>query len=365
MRTDDKNLQLFAMTQNSADPVDPEAVTDYLDLSNKRARFQAKGSERPATTPNQRRLSSKLLISSLKKSTFLRGLSRRRNRSGSLASAVSSDTPTPTIPPLSVRICTTEETSDAPRPKRRRKTNELYSPWLQKSRFNFLKKYRLGNDSKRGRASLPGRTTSDDFSPGWSRVKGIRAEFGQHPKGQLDIKSTRRRTVHCRGFRRSTSVPSGPQSVPGVVCHFLMPLGHIGGRDSKNPLSDVMCSECGQTVLVSAKMGTPKKPALKSPAPCPLVHDIEAYWPESGRKLPPPLPLPPRSSTFLLKKLEFSPAPTSVVTIQPSYIPQSFSLNTMQLEWEGNNESAAGTKSEIKVSSRMMTYFFSVVSDRL
>uniref|UniRef100_A0A5K3F8C7 RING-type domain-containing protein n=2 Tax=Mesocestoides corti TaxID=53468 RepID=A0A5K3F8C7_MESCO len=328
--------QLFTMTQT---PLPIEATSDTLefpDLSHKRHRgkpatkpmppMQRAASEtvsmrKPPTedegeTLSSRR-SSKLSFSSLKGHSFLRGLGfgRRRHRSQSEESTESSTSSC--IPPLRDRLSAASATT----PKRKkRKTNDLYSPWLRGSRFRFLKKYRIGSGSRRSRASLP---PSRLFSPGWSRIKGISADFGRQSKTQLLIRSTKKRVPGESGLKRRPINPDPPKS--GPVCPFFLPLKRLGHKSTQEMCTSfVLCSQCGCRATVFSASEKP----FSMPAPCPIVHDKEAYWPESGRELPP-------CSADRSKRLEFSPAPTSVVTIQPSYIPQSFSMNTVQL---GNDE---------------------------
>lgn len=368
MRANDNDIQLFTMTQtpHQGDPIATGSLSDFPDLSHRRSRHPDTISDditesgcivmrRPPasaskTSPTRRR-SAKLSFSALKRSSFLRGLSRgrRRNRSESENSNASSNASPSQIPPLRERLSTTSVLT--PKRKRRRKTNELYSPWLRNSRFHFLKKYRISAESRKPRASMPPPGRSD-FSPGWSRVKRISAEFGQNSKGQLIIKSSsRRRPSRAGNFRRNVAAndPASAAAAAGPVCRFLMPLGRLGdSRGGENgEATRIVCNNCGQfltlfpppetTPLQQPPTTASKKRPMSMPPPCPMVHAEEAYWPEVGRDLP----SPPANK---LTKLEVSPAPTSVVTIQPSFIPQSFSVNTVQ---QPTNQPAPSENTEV------------------
>ncbi|KAL7064568.1 hypothetical protein AAHC03_05517 [Spirometra sp. Aus1] len=279
-------------------------------------------------------------LSSIKRKSFLRGWSSRKRKS-------MTDSSDSSIPPLRERI--SSPSSVAPEgavkttPRRRhRKTNELYSPWL-KNRLNFLKKYKLSSSGRMStsdaKASLSSRASfSKQFSPGWSRIRHLNSDLGKRSKAQLLIRSTKEKFTRAsmvRRFRSSSrsSLPKPLSNEPrrssakvvdsGPVCRFSLPLNRLGvvGMLSPHPDTFVYC-KCGLEVVVEP--GSVVKAAMKTvaerstqttlPSPAPIMHDKAVYW--QG-----------------LNDVDSQATPfsqeTSILTIQPSVIPQTWSVNTM------------------------------------
>ncbi|KAL5109964.1 hypothetical protein TcWFU_002544 [Taenia crassiceps] len=380
--------ELFAMTQTHS-LIEPSVVQldEFSDLSNRHNRTQSadadcismRRSRKDDDTPSRKQRGSKLsLASTFKHSSFLRSLSRgskRPNQSyspDSRSSSVSSD-----IPPLRERLSTSSVT--IPRRKKRRKTNELYSPWLHNSRLHFLKKYRIPPASSKARTSVP--STSAVFSPGWSRLKSLSTEFGRQSKTQLLIRSTKKCSSSKGAFKPVEAAPQPSNS--GPICRFILPSkGPLFKGSEKGKTDALLCSHCGSEIIFISKPTT----VLTSPKPYPVVRDSGAYWPESWRQSPPiitreadiPAPATPGVTTppsYVLQtslhscqscdltggdKINRIQAPTtpekgtpSTINIQPSLVPQSFSLGTQSSKEScGGQEEAA--KLETPPSSRTM-----------
>lgn len=303
--------ELFAMTQTPL-PIDPTAenFADLVDLSRKRTRAQSTESismrhppKDENTESDTSRRFSKASFAATIRSNFLRSLSRNKRRPGQSRSpsgnSVSSD-----IPSLRDRLSTASVISPKRRRKRRR-TSELYSPWLRNSHFHFLKKYRVPTAKPRISAPL---ARDSVFSPGWSRLKNLSTEFGRQTKNQLIIRSSK--------VRSSKSAPKPPcesAGLPGSVCRFLLPskTPRFEGSERSGFTALLICRHCGSKVTSSLKRAS----VATSPGPCPIVRDAAAYWPEMWQPSP----------REKVGPTDASPAATSVVTIQPSYIPQTFS----------------------------------------
>ncbi|KAL5966057.1 hypothetical protein TSMEX_006230 [Taenia solium] len=363
--------ELFAMTQTPP-LIEPSAVRldEFPDLSNKPNRTQSadadgvsmRRSRRDghASTCSQR--GSKLsLASTFKRSSFLRSLSRgskRRNQSHSpesRASSVGSD-----IPPLRERLSTSS--AAVFRRKKRRRTNELYSPWLHNSRLRFLKKYRISPASSKARASVS--SGANVFSPGWSRLKSLSTDFGRQSKTQLLIRSTKKRSS-SKGAFKPVEATSQPPNL-GPVCRFMLPSrGPLFEGSEKKKTTALLCSHCGYEIIFISKPAT----VLTSPKPYPIVRDLGAYWPESWRQSPqmtrqgdistaatPGVTVlssyvsqtPPHSCQSCdlsigdkTNQIQIPITPEkgtpSTINIQPSLVPQSFSLNT-----QSSKESCGG-----------------------
>uniref|UniRef100_A0A0R3WB70 BRCT domain-containing protein n=1 Tax=Taenia asiatica TaxID=60517 RepID=A0A0R3WB70_TAEAS len=307
--------ELFAMTQTPP-LIEPSAVRldEFPDLSNKPNHTQSADADgvsmrrsrrdEDASTCSQR--GSKLsLASTFKRSSFLRSLSRgskRRNQSQSpesRASSVSSG-----IPPLRERLSTSS--AAVFRRKKRRRTNELYSPWLQNSRLHFLKKYRVPPASSKARTSVS--SSANVFSPGWSRLKSLSTDFGRQSKTQLLIRSTKKRSSSKGAFKPVEATSQPPNS--GPVCRFILPSrGSLFEGSAKKKTAALLCSHCGYEIILISKPAT----VLTSPKPYPVVRDLGAYWPESWRHSP----------LMTTRQGVISTAATPGVTILPSYVSQT------------------------------------------
>ncbi|VDM35424.1 unnamed protein product [Hydatigera taeniaeformis] len=362
---------LFAMTQTPL-VIEPATLTldELPDPSNKDNQAQVVDTEGNSMRRSRvdgdlssccQRGSKLSLVSSLKRSSFLRSISRsnkRRNQSQSPepeASPVSSD-----IPSLRERLSTSSAATL--RRKKRRKTNELYSPWLHNSRLHFLKKYRIPPAFSKARTSDPS-TSPNVFSPGWSRLKSLSAEFGRQSKTQLLIRSTKKRSSSKRDFK-SVEVTSRQPNL-GPVCRFILPSrGPLFEVSQKEKVDALLCSRCGCEIIFFSKPAA----VLTSSKPCPIVRDLGVYWPESWRQSPqmirqtnistaldsavniisssvPQTPCNSHQSCAPAKSNEIShiqismsseKGTPSTINIQPSLVPQSFSLNTQSSE--GNYE---------------------------
>ncbi|VDN14843.1 unnamed protein product, partial [Dibothriocephalus latus] len=281
---------------------------------------------------------SKLSLSSLgsiKRKSFLRGWPSRKRRS-------TPDSSESSIPPLRERILSPspvapEGTVKTTPRRRHRKTNEFYSPWL-KNRLHFLKKYKFNasgrvstsdaKDSLSSRASF-----SKQFSPGWSRIRHLNSDLNRRSKAQLLIRSTKEKFVRASMVRRFGSASrsclskSSPRRdsvqvvASGPVCRFSIPLNRLRPVEmpSTRPDTFVYC-ECGREVPAVSVVEAPMKTVVEKctqttiPSPPPVVHDKAVYWPG-------------------LAGVDSQATPysqeTSILTIQPSVIPQTWSVNTM------------------------------------
>uniref|UniRef100_A0A915EVZ1 Uncharacterized protein n=1 Tax=Echinococcus canadensis TaxID=519352 RepID=A0A915EVZ1_9CEST len=316
------SCELFTMTQTPP-LIKPSVMRldEFPDLSNKRSRAQSAdvsgvSMRRPPRDgedePNCSHRGSKLsLASAFKRSSFLRSLSRGRKRqnqsqsSESSASLVSSD-----IPPLRERLSTSAAT---PTRKKRRRTNELYSPWLHNSRLHFLKKYRIPPVSSKPRTSLPP-TSANVFSPAWSRLKSLGTEFGRQSKTQLLIRSMKKCSSSRVAFKPVETAVQPPNL--GPVCRFILPSrGPWFEGSEKGKTAALLCSHCGSEIIFISNPAT----VLTSPIPYPVVRDSRAYWPELWQQSP----------QVITGQGDVSAAVTSAVTTLPSYVPP-ISLNSRQ-----------------------------------
>lgn len=313
--------ELFAMTQTPP-LIEPSAVRldEFPDLSNKHNRAQSDDADgasmrrsqrdEDASTCNQR--GSKLsLASTFKRSSFLRSLSRGSKRRNQSQSPDSTSSVSSGIPPLRERLSTSSAAIS--RRKKRRRTNELYSPWLHSSRLHFLKKYRIPPASSRARTSVPS-TSTNVFSPGWSRLKSLSTEFGRQSKTQLLIRSTKKCPSSKGAFRPVEAAPQPSNS--GPVCRFILPSrGSLFESSEKGKTTALLCSHCGYEIIFISKPAT----VLTSPEPYPIVRGSEAYWPESWRHSP----------QMITRQADISTVAAPDVTILPSCVPQ-ISLNSRQ-----------------------------------
>lgn len=404
----DEDANLFAFTQAAAQQTVNDALDEFVDLSKNSRSSDVQISSRPIREAPMQRINSELIpgpfmntfamrrpplrrsmkrnlsettasgeqsdiqvkrgsklsLSSLKRKSFLRGWRKRKTSDSTPSSDASS-----VIPPLRERLSAqlmvhATDTNHLTPQKQRRKSNELYSPWI-KNRLHFLKKYRVGSvdrriascdkASKRALGSTPKARISlpKHFSPGWSRANNINSEFGQHSKAQLIIRSTKNKFTKSASFKINPSkltisqLQSKNEQPARTVCPFYMPSGQMSSRSRDESASPfIVCNNCGHKMPIDVtehltphqekKVHQPTAVAVES-APCPVMHDKVAYWPEAHQHmLPPHTPL---TASYNQRKtqLTVSPAPTSIISFQPSCIPQTWSLSAFATQIEPGN----------------------------
>nr|CDS26703.1 breast cancer type 1 susceptibility protein [Hymenolepis microstoma] len=286
------------------------------------------------------------LLSTVKKHVF-RSLSReRKRRLGSPDSQNSTVSSCSVIPPLRERLSLmstpTERTKSSPPKlrgrKRRRLSNELYSPWLRNSRMHFLKKYRIPSQppiSRSASSELP-----SGQSPSWSSLKSLTGDMARVSKRPPLLFSSKKKVD------ANLSTSSAEKSSIGVrearkfpKCRFSLPA--IVGWKFKETVSPeavserrLICASCGSEMLLFPKSNDCIAPT--NPSPCPQIHAETSYFPDSficrptkdtekeekgGR-------CASANVTPIRNQVMESPGLMSVVTIQPSCIPQTFSLNS-------------------------------------
>ncbi|CDS43001.1 breast cancer type 1 susceptibility protein [Echinococcus multilocularis] len=272
------SCELFAMTQTPP-LIEPSVMRldEFPDLSNKRNRAQSAdvsgvSMRRPPRDgedeANCSHRGSKLsLASAFKRSSFLRSLSRGRKRQNQ----------------------------------------------SQSSESSASLKYRIPPVSSKPRTSLPP-TSANVFSPAWSRLKSLGTEFGRQSKTQLLIRSMKKCSSSRVAFKPVETAVQPPNL--GPVCRFILPSrGPWFEGSKKGKTAALLCSRCGSEIIFISNPAT----VLTSPMPYPVVRDSRAYWPELWQQSP----------QVITGQGDVSVAVTSAVTTLPSYVPP-ISLNSRQ-----------------------------------
>ncbi|VUZ45181.1 unnamed protein product [Hymenolepis diminuta] len=283
----DHQRELFAMTQTPL-LVEPGTVdlSDFPDLStNKNSNDSVEGGDQQRSFLRSRR---PRLLSTVKKHVF-RSLSRdRKRRFGSPDSQNSTVSSCSLIPPLRERLSLvstpTERIKSSPPKlrgrKRRRLSNELYSPWLRNSRMHFLKKYRIPSQPPMTRSASSELPSTQ--SPSWSGLKNITGDIARGSKRPpLLFSSKKKNNVNLSTSSADKNLVGTRETRKFPVCRFSLPA--IVGRKFK---------------------------------------ETEGENEEKGGKCA------SANVTPIRKQVKESPGLMSVVTIQPSCIPQTFSLNS-------------------------------------
>ncbi|VDO03048.1 unnamed protein product [Rodentolepis nana] len=336
--------ELFALTQTPL-PVESRDLdfSDFPDLSTKRNSID--NVENDSQQRSFMRSRRPRLLSAVKKHVF-RSLSReRKRRLGSPDSQNSTVSSCSVIPPLRERLSLmstpTERTKGSPKlrgRKRRRLSNELYSPWLRNSRMHFLKKYRIPSQppiSRSASSELP-----SGQSPSWSGLKNLTGDMARVSKRPPLLFSSKKK------IDANLSTSSADKSSVGVrearkfpVCRFSLPA--IVGWKFKETVSSeavsersLICASCGSEMLLFPKSNYCTAPT--NPPPCPQIHAETSYFPDSficrptkdTEKAGKNEKCASANATPIKTQTVESPGLMSVVTIQPSCIPQTFSLNS-------------------------------------
>ncbi|KAM7532823.1 hypothetical protein Aperf_G00000129088 [Anoplocephala perfoliata] len=316
--------ELFTMTQTPL-PVEPNAVnlSEFPDLSIKASKCDDDLHNRQDPFPRQRRPG---LFSAVRKRVF-RSFSRERKRrleSPSPESRSSTVSVCSVIPPLRERLSLLSAPIESkPSPKLRgrkcrRLSSELYSPWLRNSRMHFLKKYRIPPQPTVSRSASS--ELAGGRSPSWLVLKNLGGDMIRSSRHQLPLRiSSKKKTENTANATDKSSVTTANESRKGLVCRFSLP---------------------SATRLF--KEIPPCAPTF--PSPCPQIHAETSYFPDSfisrpqsnGEEKNKKKSLP-ENGTPVGRQAELSPAATSVATIQPSYIPQTFSLNSKSSSVSGKS----------------------------
>lgn len=341
----DHQRELFAMTQTPL-PVEPGTVdlSDFPDLSgNKNSNDSVEGDNQQRSFLRSRR---PRLLSTVKKHVF-RSLSRdRKRRLGSPDSQNSTVSSCSLIPPLRERLSLvstpTERIKSSPPKlrgrKRRRLSNELYSPWLRNSRMHFLKKYRIPSQPPMTRSASSELPSTQ--SPSWSGLKNITGDIARGSKRPPLLFSSKKKTdanLSTSSAEKNSVGARETRKFP--VCRFSLPA--IVGRKFKETVSTgaveerrLICASCGSELLLFLKSNYCTAPT--DPPPCPQIHAETSYFPDSficrpnkeGENEEKGGKCASANVTPIRKQVKESPGLMSVVTIQPSCIPQTFSLNS-------------------------------------
>lgn len=328
------------MTQTPL-PVEPNAVdlSEFPDLSIKGSKRSDDGHNRQGSFPRQRK---PRLFSAVRKRVF-RSLSRERKRrlgSPSPESQGSTVSVCSIIPPLRERLSLRSlpvESRTSPKlrgRKCRRLSNELYSPWLRNSRMHFLKKYRIPPQPTMSRTASS--ELASGQSPSWLGLKNLGGDMIRSSRRQLPLRiSSKKKTVDTADTTNKSSVVTAPEPRKDPVCRFSLPTATRLFKETVSAQCEekkLICNNCGSEMLLFLN---PTSCAPTFPSPCPEIHTETSYFPDS-------FICQPRSNgeekskeksvtantTPVGRQAEVSPATTSVVTIQPSYIPQTFSLTS-------------------------------------